>query len=154
MITINPSSAQNKVNRKIQKGNSFVLTTVYLSKMSKSLTDKKEWPKGMIFWPISLFDSTIVATSIFLKRNVESRSSLLSWVKKSVQKVIFYTDIYMKEKTRILAQTFLHTLLCWKPARLNAQIFNQALIEAFRNKQAKNKFKSQMELFFNFMLNC
>ena len=121
--------------------------------MSKSLTDKKEWPKGMIFWPISLFDSTIVATSIFLKRNVESRSSLLSWVKKSVQKVIF-TLIYMKEKTRNLAQTFLHTLLCWKTTRLNAQIFNQALIEAFRNKQAKNKFKSQMELFFNFMLYC
>ena len=60
----------------------------------------------------------------------------------------------MKEKTRNLAQTFLHTLLCWKATRLNAQIFNQALIEAFRNKQAKNKFKSQMELFFNFMLNC
>ena len=68
--------------------------------MSKSLTDKKEWPKGMIFWPISLFDSTSVSTSIFLKRNVESRSSLLSWVKKSVQKVIFYTDIYEGENKK------------------------------------------------------
>ena len=79
--------------------------------MSKSLTDKKEWPKGMIFWPISLFDSTIVATSIFLKRNVESRSSLLLWVKKLIHKV-FFTLIYMKEKTRNLAQTFLHTHCC------------------------------------------
>ena len=56
--------------------------------------------EAMIFWPISLFVSNIVATSIFIKRNVESRSSLLSWVKKSVQKVIFYTDIYEGENKK------------------------------------------------------
>ena len=33
-------------------------------------------------------------------RTFESRSSLLSWVKKSVQKVIFYTDIYEEENKK------------------------------------------------------
>ena len=124
--------------------------------MSKSLNGKKEWPKGMIFWPISLFDSTIVATSVFLKRNVDSRSSHLSWVKKSVQKEsnFLHWYIYEGENKNFGTNFSTYTLLCWKTTRLNnAQIFNQALIEAFRNKQAKDKFKSQMELFFNFMLN-